>query len=506
MAFPSLLRWLAAVALLVALAGPVLGAVDETPYRPSSTVKLYHKYTFDITLPYFQTVAINTALPVAIVGFLCFLIIAFWTCCRCCGNCRPKSENVSNRFKLFVVLMIVCITLACVGMLIYGFKADSTQSKAMNSIPGLVDNVIIWKNESVVALQNLINVTNITILDAQSIVDNSGICTALGSGCSQAQNIITSGNVIISQANIIISSIGNVELQKIKDDLASNITVVDDYRHLGMVILLSVLFGTLVLQAIIALTDSRCPSTYQVREYCIGKLFTCLLTFIIILLIVLIWMLSALLLFTSVIFADFCIAPANNIIRAAKITEPITVYYLTCDQNSSAVSPLAGNLGLIDSSRNLTRQYMTALNASAQSCVGVSCPAAQQAVNTLGVDTEALYVAVGVPDETGNANTGVLRQFSCTKLNGKIQAVFHVVCDDFFLSAAETFQVLIAFSGLFVLLQIFVGLSANRVEDDDTSVRPTIYGYDNNKGDDVEMKPPAYTGHVLYANQAAQPV
>lgn len=353
------------------------------------------------------------------------------------------------------------------------------------------------------ALKNLINITNITINEVNQLL-NSGLCGS-SINCADANNIVTKCNDINTAANQIITNLGSLELQKIKSQVADNVTFVDDYRHLGMVILLAVLFTTICLQAIIALMDSRCPTKYQVREYCIGKCFTVLLTLIIIILIFFIWFLAAILLFTSVVFADFCIAPANNIIRVASITDQYTVYFLTCDQDPNMISPLATQLSNIDSARNLTRQAIGSLNVTATtSCTGTvsECATVRTLVNNIGQKTESLFTAVGVPDSTGNANSGILKQFSCTSLNGKIQAVFHLVCDDFFLSIAQTFEVLIAFACLFVILQVFVGLSADRMDDGTSSVRPSMYKEDSG----MEMKPPAYgneeRGHVMYGGNA----
>lgn len=114
------------VLLLLALCGSARAAVNEDVYYPSSKVSDYHHYgklddaypfccgrlqdqkkkdllllalicaDFDTSVSYATKVAVRPGVVIG-VGLVVFILLVFWSlcrCCKCCGCQRPSSSEV----------------------------------------------------------------------------------------------------------------------------------------------------------------------------------------------------------------------------------------------------------------------------------------------------------------------------------------------------------------------------------------------------------------------------
>ena len=108
----------------------------------------------------------------------------------------------------------------------------------------------------------------------------------------------------------------------------SQATSANNYRHLAMIIFLSLMIGVIIVQSLISIANTYFPSKYQPRKLSACKPVAILITTAMLFLILIVWFLASILLAISTIFADFCIAPEQNIINVTGLHDQYSVYYV----------------------------------------------------------------------------------------------------------------------------------------------------------------------------------
>jgi len=304
-------------------------------------------------------------IPILAFGIFFFLFFLFWSCGRCCNCCRPyrRSTTGPKTYK-YITAAVVILSAACVAMLIYGFSADSKQSSTFSSIPDLVNNVIAWKDNAIASGKNLINVTSVTIGHINTLVGNANTCQYVS--CSSVTSAISQCQSLVNNASDIINRLNFTQLTDIRDQITTQTSNANNYRHLAMIVTLSVLFGVIILQALISMADTLCKKSMQPRKITICKPFTITLTAVIMIFTLIMWILAAILLIIATLFADFCVDPVGNIVTVAKISDNLTYYYLACGNNPTMVNPLNSQLSSIQVAFNKSHDFIATFNQTVQ--------------------------------------------------------------------------------------------------------------------------------------------
>jgi hypothetical protein len=110
---------------------------DYPTYSEPKRVERYSKNEFETTQDYFMSTAMSTAVPVLAFGAICWIIIFYMICCRCCCHrCHLKDPSEGTTRAL---LAIVCgLLFASFIMVIVGLSNDKEQSDALTAVPATV--------------------------------------------------------------------------------------------------------------------------------------------------------------------------------------------------------------------------------------------------------------------------------------------------------------------------------------------------------------------------------
>jgi hypothetical protein len=99
-------------------------------------------------------------------------------------------------------------------------------------------------------------------------------------------------------------------------------------RHDAMVSILAVLFVLIIIQGIITLANTYANEEYQPRKMCAFRPIAMIITFIVVIMILVMWCASAILLGVTTLTADFCIAPVDNIVDQFHVSSSVLLYYV----------------------------------------------------------------------------------------------------------------------------------------------------------------------------------
>lgn len=485
--------FLALVVGAVCLCAQVSASVDETPYQPNAEIDRFHWRDFNATIDYAKDVGIYRIAPWIIVGVVLVVIFLIWSCCRCCHcGCCDHTYDMSKTTRNVLAVIAVGCGIGGAIILIYGFKADSVQRDAVNSLPELFQNVIDWKNKFLTASDNITANCDVLLSDINDISANDPSNTYISSSdITSMQNIL---NDIKQTAQDINSNINDVDFEKMKSDYADTAAKYDDYRHLAVIILFSVCLGFLLIQLIFALMNA-----YAVDECKPANCCCCLqpiITGLHLLLIFLAFIITAVLFGVATGLADFCIDADNNLITSVKLqSNEIAVYYMQCDENPNLQNPIFNDTNAVGRLFNDTRGNITEWRddvAATTNCG--STPSCTNMVtlldNTLS-HVDDLEISVGKKNAQNQYTTGILRLVDCTEVNGKYQAVLNASCGTLFDSIRRTFIVMALFAFVMVLAEIlyrFLGDAHRKLDKDfdgrDVPMRDV-------KGQ-AEMDPPPY--------------
>ena len=94
--------------------------------------------------------------PIAVIGFLAFVILMFWSCCRTCKCCychsqqpRREDENANKWTPRIFTFLMLCLFGATAGLMLNGFSVLDQQKDTLQNIPNLMDNLISYVDTSI---------------------------------------------------------------------------------------------------------------------------------------------------------------------------------------------------------------------------------------------------------------------------------------------------------------------------------------------------------------------
>ncbi len=110
-------------------------------------------------------------------------------------------------------------------------------------------------------------------------------------------------------------------------------------RHIIMLVLIIVMFFVIFVQCITALANSYCPTDRQPRNHPVCRYFDGCVTVLMLVFLVIMSIFATLLLVVASTMADFCIAPAENIIRVGDISNSVAIYYVNILRTKNDLMP-----------------------------------------------------------------------------------------------------------------------------------------------------------------------
>eukprot|EP00052_Salpingoeca_macrocollata_P007500 m.60338 g.60338 ORF g.60338 m.60338 type:complete len:570 (+) comp16082_c0_seq3:161-1870(+) len=427
-------------------------AVSERKYEPTKRVEMYHTNEWSLSEQYARSLAARSV-PFIILGVLFTLLYAFWSMCRCC--CCSRQQTDSRNWVRFYTVLGVLLTATCVGILFYGFHADKQQSEFFEQIPELIDNVVQWKNETI---QHVMVLLGIVFSLRQYLLDLQNLSNVeLFVDVNEISNMINATEKIEQGVYDILAKVNETSLESLKEDIGNRIENIDDKRHQVVVAILALLLIFTVVRIALMLLDVYGPTACRPGGNKLCACFEGIWTWAFLLLYFFVWILAGFLLALSLFFADFCIAPTRNIVEAAGIeNNEMASYYITCMDNTTQTNPVTRELDIVTVSLNDTTYLVNLVNSSLPSdCSDYSdCVAVVNITLRLEVTILSINAALGV-DENGDGNyeTGLFSLLSCTSVNGKVQAVLRVLCEDFFDALSTFFETFCAFAVLMTLIE-----------------------------------------------------
>lgn len=423
------------VVAALCLLQPAHAAVDQTPYTPSSSVEQYHRFEFELTGEYALKVAKVTVIPVAVVGLLVTITFLIWSCCACCGNCKPGEMQQSTKHLLFAAAL--GLTVACVAMLMYGFKADAKQSDAFQQVPELIDNLIEWQDSAVADVQRVLDqvVLMLGTIDDIEAADPSGTYTNL----SLVSEIEAARSSAQSASDELDQLVADINLASVRNKFGDDVDNVDDKRHTAVIVSLALLLVFTLIQLALSVLAMYARARWVAFVQPV-------VTTIFVLLIFIVWLVCGVLYGTSVFFADFCVNPDSNLLRVTDNQNDDTLrYYLECDSNATLQDPLASDresaTSALDEAKTLIAELQAEIDCSGQ---GTDCTDVEALVDELATQVNA---AIDALDD-------VIAHTNCESLNGLYQAVLNTMCDSGFEALQRFFEVLIAMACIMVLAEI----------------------------------------------------
>lgn len=203
----------AAVGVFLAFLASTCAALSSSVYSPSSKVSEYHHYQISFSLAYAQNLVVRPGVMLA-VGIIVFLLLVFWSMCRCCSCCgckRPamKTDGPDN-WRIFYTLTAVALTVGCVVMVLYGFKSNSTQSTAFSDVVSLVEIIIAWKSDTVTAIVGVSNSSQDLINDISALAAQDSGNNYMSAG--DRNDIQTACQSIKTQCDTIVSGINSLDV------------------------------------------------------------------------------------------------------------------------------------------------------------------------------------------------------------------------------------------------------------------------------------------------------
>ena len=153
-----------------------------------------------------------------------------------------------------------------------------------------------------------------------------------------------------ARVNDVVSNEKNArdQVQKNRAVVQTDIDLSKEYLELFMIVALSVLCFLVCVQGLIAIFNSWCPRKYQPRKMKFLLWLWGLFTFIALIVILVLFIFSALLIFFTTVFADFCVNPIENAMLKSNIkANSTTSYYLLCQQGAglnASLNPINAEL------------------------------------------------------------------------------------------------------------------------------------------------------------------
>jgi hypothetical protein len=213
-----------------------------------------------------------------------------------------------------------------------------------------------------------------------------------------------------------------------------------------MILLLCVILVLVLLKLATALADTYCKvalcqhtvllqASKQPRNSSLCKVSLIVATMVLLVVLALLWLLATVLFAASTVTADFCVEPTDDVISLFSITDNTTLYFLRCGSNPALVNPLTSDISAITSAYNDIKSAIASFNATVRSrCTPptpplvVHCANFTQALPVLEADVDAVFVEIGIPDASGNAQSGVLSILNCASFNGLYVSIVFLFC------------------------------------------------------------------------------
>eukprot|EP01147_Barroeca_monosierra_P006503 gene6503-312_t len=475
------------LAAFMALAAVVLMAQDSVPYslyRPGTQVKRWRS-NFDLTLSsmsgsdlvdYSKDVGFNRTLPIVVVGFVAFLGLLIWTCCRCCGNCRLK--EASGTCKFVVVLLLLATLVAGVAMISVGLDADRQQSNALSSSTSAVKNLIGIIDEIGETLNSIRGV-------AEDFRDNiDAIEDADPDNFVIEQQTIDDMRAVVTEiennAEAIDNDVNDVNLDEF-DEFTDRMQDFDDKRHLGMVIILAVLLTLVLLEGIFALLNAFASEGCKPKRNCM-RFFTPIVGILTIIILLVLWILAGMLVLLMTASADICYDPNaqfSSLLTSDSVSSDIqnlTTFFIGCGDDATLTNPLDSEIDAIDSElQNLITLVVDAREAlqNSSGCGGNAtlCDNLDQALNSTEstLQTFRTVVGFGSRDSRGQFTEGFLKFAGCYGLNERYHTLLRAFCGDGAEALGKSTEVILGFAVIYVFTQILIRVVTDTGLDEDSN-------------------------------------
>ncbi|EGD78472.1 hypothetical protein PTSG_09167 [Salpingoeca rosetta] len=483
---PTVRAWLPTVLVaLVSMAGVFIVAqnnLDYELYSPGPQVRRWHSdfnldlsnLDFDSLKGYAQDVGVKRVAPVIIVGVLCFIGLLIWTCCRCCGKCRLT--DASTCCKTVLMLLLLGTLIAGIAMISVGFDADRQQSDAMEAVPGVVDNVVQFLQDTsdyvveLGAVADDLAANTVALLEADN---GTGVITQ-----STVQDLNDAVDLIETLADSIDTEVSDIDLTQL-EDFSDNVDKYNEQRHLGLVIVLAVLLSLVLLEGLFALLNAYAGDDYKPKKNCM-RYFTPVIGILAMIVLLVLWILSGALVGIMTASSDVCYDPNTQFTNLLEDTSnsqdvnDLISFFINCGQDPTLPNPLQSDINGILSSLNDSQVYVLDLRQEVRDEPNCDTPqynstceaiAAALANTTRILDDLEEVLGANTIDSTGNARDGFLSLAGCYGLNERYNLVLRTFCGDAVEALGKSTEVVLGFAVIYVFTQADTGLD----EDDDTS-------------------------------------
>lgn len=414
---------------------------SEEPYVISGWLKyMTSGAKVELETDYYKTIGMRGG-ALIITGILLFLIFVWWSCCGCgCCPCCPRNGDVNCCFcsastakKIYIFLAVAC-AVSAVGMAWFGLQVDKDQKRTMEIIPSLTQNMVNWKDDVLNATKEITDPAGemITLLNQPPYAGKPG-----------TSDLTTDLSTFIADGQKIIDDSADVGVDKLNDFLGDDFDKIDDYRSLGMKVILGVLLAITLLQITIALMDSFCKEGSKPKDNSACKCIGALIFSLALLCLFLCWLLAGILMVVSTVTADVCDNPEVNIVTVADLAANDTLkYFIECSTLTPAQQTAQNPF-------QKTIDDMATLKTSIDSgidTVVANCPSSNAQCNTTNPQLLGYKELINV--------VPLQEQLACATLNGKWNAVANALCGSFGESVAGTTVLMIAFAMILTIGEV----------------------------------------------------
>eukprot|EP00045_Choanoeca_perplexa_P006021 m.50436 g.50436 ORF g.50436 m.50436 type:complete len:482 (+) comp13422_c0_seq1:93-1538(+) len=422
-------------------------AFDGSAYnrytKPGPQVKRWHQSglpdnvtTGDLPDYLMDDVAMASIVPYAVVFALLTLGLLCFMCYRCCGKCRIKEP--SGQCELILLVIVIILLFISLIFISIGLDADQDQSDFLTAIPSVVDSFIEITDVIKSAVTNITTTVNDIIDDLDSLPGGAG------------NGVKTELQDISSALTEIEDTAESVDFDELRDGFVNDLEKVDEQRSQAFRAVFGILCAMVIFTALISLLNAKGPEKFRPKRYCACRCFMGLVKVVTFILFVLVWILSAVLIGFSRLFGDLCFNFDANLVSLAELSGNTETYYISCDENEQlrdCQNPFVGEINTIEDSLSQVDTQWDPIYTSG-TCTGNGA-AVQATCDDIDEALESLQ------NQTRQFIGDVL---GCAPLNKPYQAIAVLLCSDLAESIGTTTELLIGFSVIFFLAEIFTRL------------------------------------------------
>lgn len=496
--------------------------LDTSPYTPSHDAYEYSRGDFEGTEPsyYISILSTRGAITLAI-GIILLLHIAIWNCASCCcknGCCKAK--KLSSMCKVVVTVFLIGFTLGGIISLSLLLENGESQDALVGKLAPALDYLAYGFEDTAATVERASkqSVDCSAALNASNDATNLVIATALFNMSNYTSDIDTAYEAastafatLTDTLDTVAGTFNETDLF-FKDAAVTAIESVNDTRKTAFLGLIVFILAICLLQILVSFMNMWAPPKYQPRKCC--WVLLPLTTLIYLLAFLAVWILCTVLLVTTTVLSDFCVAPdaaISDLGSTALDLNGTLDYYLKCDDQSlGLVNPLQGELDNITSELTQGKLDLDEFADKSNLCnyvnattFGIDCSGIDEAnafmVTQCGLtadyiseyDMEAVVVGTNArPFKAGS----VFGQTNCVVVNARYQMILHLVCDDLLGVFAKAFAAFLSVGVLMYLIEATRKYSRGRKkedEDDDDYDKKSAKSVERGgftQGEDIEMQ------------------